>query len=241
MAATLTHEAASASHRSAGRLLDIEMPTVQPVEVTLPRGIRRSLRNVITYERTLPACDTTTRKGIKVTTPERTLIDVAPMMHADRLDEAIDDALRKGLTSVPRLRRMLERHAARGRDGITIMRALLMARDPAVRAYESRFERRLYIVLRDAGLPLPLCQFEVFDSGRLVARVDFAYPSKRVAIEADSWRHHSGRRAWERDVARRDRLTLLGWRILHITWNQLDRHPGLVVDKVARAIGIESL
>jgi very-short-patch-repair endonuclease len=53
------------------------------------------------------------------------------------------------------------------------------------------------------------------------ARVDFAYPSVHVAIEADGYRWHSGRLKWEHDLERRNSLTALGWGVVHITWTDL--------------------
>ena len=54
-------------------------------------------------------------------------------------------------------------------------------------------------------------QFEVRVGGRFVARVDAAYPDHRIAIEYDSYRHHGGRTAIDRDGARRSRLLGAGW------------------------------
>jgi hypothetical protein len=47
-------------------------------------------------------------------------------------------------------------------------------------------ETLLARALRQNGLPAPVPQFEIFDQGRFVARVDFAYPDERIVIEYDS-------------------------------------------------------
>ncbi len=47
--------------------------------------------------------------------------------------------------------------------------------------------------------------------GNLVARVDFAYPELRIAIEYDSYEHHTGKVALVRDSARRNAVVALGW------------------------------
>jgi very-short-patch-repair endonuclease len=111
------------------------------------------------------------------------------------------------------------------------MRALIDARAPA-ETPASVFETRLLRSLRDAGLPKPEVQHEIKVGGRHIARVDFAYPSEQIAIEADSYGHHSSRLAWEHDRARMNVLTGLGWRVLHVTWLQLESQPS----KVVRAI-----
>jgi len=72
-------------------------------------------------------------------------------------------------------------------------------------------------MLRAAGLPEPEAQYEIHAAGRLVARVDFAYPELLLAIEVDGYRWHSARHHLDRDRDRRNDLTELRWRILHIT------------------------
>ncbi|HEX2057284.1 MAG TPA: DUF559 domain-containing protein [Actinomycetota bacterium] len=88
-----------------------------------------------------------------------------------------------------------------------------------------------------SGLPRPVRQHRITDNGKLVARVDFAYPDSLVAVEVDGYRWHSGRRAWSRDLTRRDltrrnRLTSLGWRVLHVTHDDLMERPNEIVEQI---------
>jgi very-short-patch-repair endonuclease len=66
--------------------------------------------------------------------------------------------------------------------------------------------------------------------------LDFAYPEERLAIEADSYRHHSSLTDWSRDRVRNNELVALGWRILPITVLDLAHRPGHVADQVTRAL-----
>jgi very-short-patch-repair endonuclease len=91
-------------------------------------------------------------------------------------------------------------------------------------------------LLRSAGLPSPVCQYEIRNNGRLIARVDFAYPSVRLAIEADGYEWHSSRSRWQRDLARRNALLALGWRVMHVTAKDLDERPETVVATVKAAL-----
>ena len=75
----------------------------------------------------------------------------------------------------------------------------------------------------------------------MFARLDFAYPGQRVAIEVDGARHHSGRAAWERDLRRRSRLTAMGWRIIHVTAADLRERAESKAGKIREALGIVSL
>lgn len=151
----------------------------------------------------------------------------------------MDDALRRGLVSIPLLRRRLDAIGRPGRPGVAMTRLLLDSRDPSVAVPGSVFERRLLRALRRAGLPAPVLQHQIRSGGRLIAVIDFAYPDARLAIEADGYRWHSGRIRWDHDRARRNRLTLLGWRIIHITWTDLTRRPATMIDAVARALATE--
>jgi hypothetical protein len=74
------------------------------------------------------------------------------------------------------------------------------------RVVETRFLR----LVKEAGLPLPTPQLKVFDGGRFLARVDFAYPEAKVAIEVDGYRYHSGYAAWNHDRQRRNGLIAAG-------------------------------
>lgn len=87
--------------------------------------------------------------------------------------------------------------------------------------------------MRRAGLPEPVRQHTIYDRGRFVARVDFAYPHAKLAIEADGYRYHSGRARFESDRARLNALTALGWRVIHVTWAQLHDEPDQVIAQIA--------
>lgn len=208
------------------------------VVLTLPR-IRRTGRRqglAIVHQSSIPPSDVTTIDGIPVTTPARTLLDLASVVSREELEEAVDDALPRGLVSLPRLRWMLNRPDNKGRPGIARLRAVVEACEPGASVPQSVFERRLLRTICRGGLPEPIPQHEIRNRGRMVARVDYAYPETRLAIEADGYRWHSGRANWERDRARLNELTLLGWRIIHVTWSELIRNPDAVVARIRSAL-----
>ena len=90
--------------------------------------------------------------------------------------------------------------------------------------------------MQRAGLPPPVSQYEIRDQGKLLARVDFAYPEAMVAIEADGYRYHSGKVSWQRDRIRRNALTTRGWRVLHVTWDDLQTRPDEVTSEIRVAL-----
>ena len=86
---------------------------------------------------------------------------------------------------------------------------------------ESPKESELRTILHQAGLPRPEVHFVVRDSaGRFVARVDLAYPGRKIAIEYEG-DYHRDRAQWRRDIARRRRLEALGWTVLQATQQDL--------------------
>lgn len=227
-------EGAYVSHRSAAAMR--ELPGVHPtgVDISLPRGHPRSVPPgiIVHRPRRVERGDLTRLAGIPISDPARTLIDIAATEDPETLEVALDDALRRGLVSLPRLRRRLSRMPPRGRGGMGLLRRLVADRSPATVLPESPLETRLIRLLRAAKLPPPVRQHQIRERGRLIARLDLAYPEARLAIEADGYRYHSGRIAFEGDLARRNALQALGWRVLHVTWRQLDGGGAPVIEMV---------
>ena len=183
----------------------------------------------------IPLRDTCLRHGIPATSPERTLIDLGSVLTHSRLEAALVEALRKQLTDSRRLEERALDLAAPGRPGSgAVLR--IIDRWGGTRL-ESVLEAKVLRLIRRHGfLPEPTRQVEVREGGRPVARVDFAYPRERIAIEADGYRWHSDPAAWQRDLARRNALTRAGWLVLHFTWEDVERRPKLVATTIARAL-----
>jgi very-short-patch-repair endonuclease len=173
---------------------------------------------------------------IPVTSPTGTVIDLCGVVDEDRAEAVLEDALRRNLTSLSRLRWAAGRRAGPGRRGSAVLRRLLDERGRGYTPAASVLESRLARLIDQAGIPRPTRQYEIRDGGRLVARVDFAYPDTHIAIEADGYRFHSGRLAWQHDRARRNVLTSRGWRVLHVTWEDLRSRPGELLDEIRRAL-----
>ena len=173
--------------------------------------------------------------GIPATSVERTILDLTARGVA-RAERALDDALRRRLTSLPGLWAELAATGARGRAGTSIMRALLEERGPGDDLLESLLETRLLRLIRRAGLPEPVPQFEVRAGRKYLARVDFAYPKLRLALEADGHRWHSTPRQLERDRARGNRLVLAGWTVLRFSWTDAHRDGTRVVREIRAAL-----
>ena len=176
------------------------------------------------------------RDGFRVTGIERTLLDLGAVVPWYRVEEAIDDSIRRGLTDWPSLYATLVRHSRQRRDGCGRFRAVLDQRYGDLVVPDSRFERFVIRLLQDAGLSEPIPQHEVIDDNGVAWRIDLAYPEQRVGIELQSKAYHVNAQAFERDKQKLNALRLMGWTILELTWQVYVNRPDLLCRQVRAAL-----
>ena len=149
MAAVLAcGENATVSHRSAAALWQLLPPPTPPapVEVTVQRGQPRKPGIKVYRVKTLPPDERTLLEGVPVTTPARTILDLAGVVSLRDLERALARAERSGLVSRRRMAMLLGRYPRRA--GAGALRALLEdATLPALTRSEAE-ERFLEIVRR---------------------------------------------------------------------------------------------
>jgi hypothetical protein len=203
---------AVASHRSAAELHSLPGRTQAFAEITCPRWRRARHENVVVHETTaLDPIDLTIVRGIVTTTPARTLFDLGGVCRVGLVELALENTLRRGLTTEAELAATVKRLSRSGRPGGPALRQLLEVRAPDRRPTESEMETRLLQAIRARGMQEPVPQFEVWQGAAFIGRVDAAYPEAKIAIEYDSDEFHSGRTATGRDRNRRHRLLVAGW------------------------------
>jgi hypothetical protein len=230
LAACLAGEAV-ASHRSAARLWNLGGIPALRLEVTVPLGRTLRLRGVRAHRSTLLGPEwATVHRGIPVTTPARTLIDLSAVASPPRVWEAVDQGLRERLITLEELRACFDLMAGRGRRRVAHFRPILEARQPGYDPGDSELEARVTWWLAAAGLPAPVRQHPVLVQDHRY-RVDLAYPDLRIAIELDGWAHHGTRGAFDHDRERGNDLELAGWTVLRFT----SRSPRDRVVRVVRA------
>lgn len=100
----------------------------------------------------------------------------------------------------------------------------------------SRTETLLRLVLVRAGLEGFEVNFDVFDADTWLAQVDIAYPEARVALEYEGEHHLTNPEQWAKDIARVERLTEAGWRVIRVTKADLSAHPYMLATRVRRAL-----
>ena len=196
------------------------------LEVSIAGRARRSVTGIFTrYPRTLTRREMTKLGVIPVTTPTRTLLDLAAIVDPATLEDALDDGIRHGLVTAKALLTRLSGTDPRGRCGLPVLEAPAYQRvgRPLAGSRLETFVRRTFA---RAGLPTPIPQYEIVArDGSFVGRVDFAFPEARLAIEVDGYAFHSSRKDWERDRVRQNEVVALGWFVLRTTKRQMTERP----------------
>lgn len=234
---------AVASHRAAARLWGFHgFDSADPEAVRLCRRAHTAGGSVH-HTNYLPEHHRATFNGIPVTSAARTIVDVLgrrPYVHNDvRAFTLVNDALRRKLVTQHELRVVLVEAAARGRNGVGVLRRVLDRMSPGYVPTASELEDLVVKVLAAAGLPEPARQRHVGGTVAPIGRVDFYYPDVRLVIEADSERWHGGWVQQEADRRRDLLLTASGIRVLRVTWRQLKNEPSVFTAAV-RAVLAEA-
>lgn len=214
------------SHRSAAALHGLWGFDPGPVELTAPIA-RRAPKGVVVHRGQLVGADVVTRGPLRVSSPTRTLVEIAAVSGEEVAEIALDCALHKGLTSIPYLMARLRADGTNGRKGASRLLRLAELRVPIPTGLESPLETKFLRLLRSARLPQP-------EAGVPVGpyRLDFAYPHAKLGIELEGHEYHSGKKALARDVARRNYFLELGWSILYFTWDDVTKDSSGVVRRV---------
>lgn len=209
---------AVASDLTAGRLWGMLLPEPRIIEVVTPPGRQARLSGVRHHRRsTLHPTDVAGHGGIPVTSSARTLVDVGGRLPHQRLERAVNDALRRKLVRLEDLRTCHERvDTGPGRRPTVAMRSIMAERAPGFDPGGSDRELWVMKVLARAGLPPPVQQHRVHLGDRYYD-LDLAYPPEWIALEFDGWDAHGTFLAFHGDRQRTRRLVAAGWRVLPIT------------------------
>lgn len=207
------------SHRSAAALWELGEWEQSRIEVTIPAGSMRKRPGLWIHRRELLLRDCVVHNGVPVTSPVRTLLDLATCLPRGRLERAVNEAANRDLVNPEGLRAALEDYA--GRRGVRQLRKLLDHQ--TFRLTRSELERRFLPLARDAGLP------DLEAGARLNGfEVDFYCPSLGLVIETDGLRYHRTPAQQARDRLRDQAHTAAGLTPLRFTHAQIRYEPGYV-------------
>lgn len=223
------------SHRSAAWLYGLDGIERPVVELSVAHW--RDLPGAIVHERTRMAeLGTATVGPFIVTDPLYTLGDLGAVADAGIVERAVESALRRGLVDERELRAFARPWDWRGCRGMGVLQAVLDLRPTNAPTTESDAETVCLQILRDAGEPDPVRQYEVLDAaGNLVGRVDFAYPPIRLGWEIDGFGTHGTPDALQYDLNRQNRIVATGFELLRFTAADVYRRPHYVVRTIRDA------
>ena len=208
--------------------LDLTRPE-DDVELTLAPGTAMlSVQGLRARRAAVPARDVVRRRGLRVTTPALTAVRLADHLPREAAVCAVDQLIATGAVGLAAVRERARRAYGPGSARARAVAALADGRAGSPQ------ETRLRLLVGRSPLPPPVPQFEVHDGGRFVARVDFAWPEQRVALEYDGlWHAEPGQFA--RDRERLNRLTAAGWTVVFVTAADLHR-PAELVSRIAAVL-----
>ena len=216
------------SYRSAAELWGLLEPRPGEIDVTVigrNPGVRDGIRRH--RSRTLTPQAVSTKRGVRVTSPARTVLDNA---RDPDLEELLGNALAAGRVTIPKLDVMIGECPT----GPGVPRLRRMLHQPGgPRRTRSWGERRLLALVRQAGLPVPM-------TNRMLNghEVDAVWADHRLIVEIDGYDFHGGRRAFETDRARDAAHVAAGYRVIRFTANQLRDEPLIVIGQLSAALAL---
>ncbi|NUR71350.1 MAG: DUF559 domain-containing protein [Hamadaea sp.] len=231
-AALLLPEGGAIGGLSALRLWGLA-PLGEPDAVTLlvPRGQHMRRHDGLDVRRGRLASDEVTGVlGPPVTTSLRTAFDIARLQPRTHALICLDSMLKQKKVYLDGLTAFFAAHP--GWPGRRRADALLTEVEPLT---ESPMETRLRLLILDAGLPRPAAQYKIMNGKRFVARVDFAYPQYRIAIEYDG-DHHRELVTHRFDMERQNELSALGWTVLRFHADDVLRRPAETAAKIRAVV-----
>jgi very-short-patch-repair endonuclease len=218
------------SHGSAGALWDLRRSSASSIDVTVPGSGRRASPGVRTHRvRRNEPDEATIHRGIAVTTPARTVLDLAGDLPRRGLERVLDRAEELRLTDRRALAAIAAAH--HGHRGAGPLRRALADHVAGTTLTRSALEERMLALCREHGLARPRVNHWVAG-----LEVDFLFEAQRVVIETDGWAHHRTRAAFERDRDRDAALARAGHRVLRFTHRQLADDPRAVAATIAAAL-----
>jgi very-short-patch-repair endonuclease len=192
----------------------------EKIHVTVPLTQRRGHEDVVVHRHCLEEDEITTRDGLPVTVPLRTILDVAQVIKGVPLERAIRQAEYHRLVAIESLVAAVD--ANPGRRGIRNLRRALVGCVEVPGLTRSALEEKFAHFVRRRALPRPRLNVQLHVADRIV-EVDVLWPKHRVVVELDGKAAHANIRAFESDRARDGALQAAGYVVTRVTWQRLQR------------------
>jgi very-short-patch-repair endonuclease len=205
------------SHATAAAAWDLRRTSSPLIHVTIAGDTGRARRRNVRVHRstTLTLAEMTLWRGIPITTPARTIIDLSRSLKGRALEQLVDLADQRGLIDFDHLRA----------SNSASLKAVLSRYSPA--PTRSELEERFLKLCDDHGITRPETNTRIEG-----IEVDFAWRDRRLIVEVDGYAYHRSPASFERDRERDVTLTVAGWCVLRFTWGQIATRGGWVAGAI---------
>jgi len=214
------------SHRTAAMLWRLSMPELFPISVIVPNGRGRELSRLRPRRMRLVRPDWCILDGLRVTTPARTIVDMAAELEGREMRRLVERAQDLKRFDASRIEATLERNPRRpGTKPLLTLIALLQPDQDGAKSY---LERLFLALIRKHRLPPPEVNVRIQGRER-----DFVWREQRLVIEVDGYAFHSSKRAIARDKKRDRALTAALWRPARFTYEEIAFEPAATAAELA--------
>ena len=211
-----------AFRRTAGLWHQMDPIEGSPVELIVPLTAGRGLRGTVRYRSSsLAPEDVEVVRGMSVTTPARTVVDMAAVTMPMRLGRLINGSIGTGLLTRSELDDALLRGAISGRRGALRLARVLDQMSPGVVSSRSELERHLVHVVELSGLPEPVWEYPLPNAIGWTGFVDCCWPEVKFIVEADSRTWHDTILQAPRDQQRDAEANRVGYMTTRRRWKHL--------------------
>jgi hypothetical protein len=217
-------DGAALCHRSAMTIWGMWKRWELPIDVVVP-GDRRPGRINVHQLRGLTARDVRTCHQLRVTSPARTLLDMAQQMPEAALRRRVNEARRAEILTMADIADVVERFPRHA--GAKLLRPLLEVRGGPTR---SEWEDAFPAWCKRHRLPPPVMSAVV--AGH---EVDALFPDEKVIVELDSWEFHRDRGAFETDRDRDADSLAAGFVTVRITWGRMTAAEAVRLHTILRS------
>jgi very-short-patch-repair endonuclease len=212
------------SHSTAACVWGIDHRWPTPFEVIVETARRRP--GIKTHRATITRKDVRRQQGIRVTSPARTVLEIAPRLTDKALGRAINDLRIERVLRIADLEEVatrLPRH-----PGACRVRAFT---DNPTGPTRSEFEDAFAAFIKAHGLPR--AEFNARVAGY---EVDVLFRAEKVIVELDGWAFHRTKASFERDRERDATTLAAGYRTVRITWERLQNQSSREAERIRRIL-----
>lgn len=213
------------SHRSATRLERLGPIEGDPVDLLVPPGARAGIDGVRRFRVTdLEPQHVTTLRGLPVTRPARTIVDLASVVGATRLGAVVEHSVVERRCTIEQIATTLDDLRRHGKPGVRRLCDVLDELGPG-EIPRSELERMLDAALALTDLPTPRHEYPLPSRVGMEGFVDRCWPEARLIVEADGRRWHTRRAQFARDQDRDLEAARSGYLTQRLAWERLQSDP----------------